>query len=133
MNYFHKIYNGITVETVRYLTPKSHGIFYTMGVHSEDKYNPHYHGEFYSGETINGITTSYDNYLESYFEYKSKKTQIRLPEDAYDYKHSKIEQIEIWKNNIMRWKWKQKSYLKNLIKWFNKNKLSNKPFNTVLH
>jgi len=93
--------NGITIETILYLTPKSYGIFYTMGVRSEDKYNPHYHGEFYSGETINGITTSYDNYLESYFEYKSKKTQIRLPEDAYDYKHSKIEQIENLKNNII--------------------------------
>ena len=43
---------GITIETLVYLYPDSQGIFYMMGARAEDKYK-----EYFSGETITGITT----------------------------------------------------------------------------
>lgn len=63
--------NGITIETLLYLYPDTEGIFYLMGTRAEDKYNPFFSGETYSGGTsdnikiLSGVTTSYDNYLDA--------------------------------------------------------------------
>ena len=70
---------GITIETLVYLYPNSHGIFYMMGARAEDKYNQYFSGETISGLTtvttgrtqiikqvFTGVTTSFDNYLNSF-------------------------------------------------------------------
>ena len=70
---------GITIETLVYLYPDSHGIFYMMGARAEDKYNQYFSGETITGLTtvttgftpsirqvFTGITTSFDDYLNSF-------------------------------------------------------------------
>ena len=70
---------GITIETLVYLYPDSHGIFYMMGARAEDKYNQYFSGETITGlttvntgrtqtikQTFTGVTTSLDNYLNSF-------------------------------------------------------------------
>lgn len=71
--------SGITIETLVYLYPNSHGIFYMMGARAEDKYNQYFSGETITGlttvtsgktqiikQTFTGVTTSFDNYLNSF-------------------------------------------------------------------
>jgi len=66
--------NGITIETLVHLNPDSSGIFYMMGLRTEDKYNPFFSGETTTGGTstdiieISGVTTSENNYLDAYYE-----------------------------------------------------------------
>lgn len=70
---------GITIETLVYLYPNSYGIFYMMGARAEDKYNPYFSGETITGLTtittgrtptikqvFTGITTSFDDYVNSF-------------------------------------------------------------------
>ncbi len=66
--------NGITIETLLYLYPGSHGIFYMMGVRAEDKYNPYFSGETLTGVTTTGVITSFDNYLDALIETETLKT-----------------------------------------------------------
>ena len=70
---------GITIETLVNLIPNSQGIFYMMGARAEDKYNQYFSGETLTGFTtittgriptikqvFTGITTSLDNYIDSF-------------------------------------------------------------------
>jgi hypothetical protein len=71
--------SGITIETLVYLESGSSGIFYMMGARAEDKYNKYFSGETITGlttvttgrtqtikQTFTGVTTSLDNYLNSF-------------------------------------------------------------------
>ncbi|MFA5207257.1 MAG: hypothetical protein WC428_01005 [Candidatus Paceibacterota bacterium] len=81
---------GITIETLVYLYPDSQGIFYMMGARSEDKYNPYFSGETITGlttintgltpsirQTFTGVTTSYDNYLNSFEKVRTLNSGFR--------------------------------------------------------
>jgi hypothetical protein len=71
--------NGITIETLVNLHINSSGIFYMMGLRAEDKYNPFFSGETITGGTIGdinsitGITTSENNYLDAFYEVEVNK------------------------------------------------------------
>ena len=93
--------NGITIETLLYLQPDSYGIFYMMGTRAEDKYNPYFDGELITGNTITGITTSNDNYLDSFLETLTRKKAFRVPEDSFETKFTEIQQIDNLKNNVI--------------------------------
>ena len=92
---------GITIENLLYITENSYGIFYMMGIRAEDKYNPYYQGEFSSGNTISGINTSDNNYLESFTEYEVRKSAFRLPEDSKKTIYSETSQMDNIKNNVI--------------------------------
>jgi len=71
---------GITIETLIEILPNSKGIFYSMGLRAEDKYNPFYDGEaailpIPTGNTITGGTYPYQygNYPYGYL-YGNGKT-----------------------------------------------------------
>lgn len=87
---------GITIENVLRIDSDSSGIFYLMGVRSEDKYNPYFSGETEMitriereeirtgivgrSESIvkeiidfSGVTTSKDNYLNAFLDKTVKK------------------------------------------------------------
>ena len=56
--------DGITIETLIEILPDSKGIFYSMGLRAEDKYNPYYDGEaaklpIPTGNTVTGGTYPY--------------------------------------------------------------------------
>lgn len=91
--------NGVTIENILYVNENSSGIFFTMGVRAEDKYNPHF-----SGETITikkdedfdvneNVTTSEKENLDAYregweyneafrkYEEELKRTVYNQPED----------------------------------------------------
>lgn len=93
--------NGITIETLLYLLPDSQGIFYMMGTRAEDKYNPYFSGELITGNTITGITTSNDNYLDSFLESLIRKKAFSVPEDSFETKFTEIPQIDNLKNNVI--------------------------------
>jgi hypothetical protein len=58
--------HGITIENLLYLNQQSSGIFYYMGVRSDDKYNPYFEGETtFDGEVFDGVYTSTNEYLHS--------------------------------------------------------------------
>jgi hypothetical protein len=68
-NIFPSRYNGITIETLMYLHPDSHGIFFMMGTRAEDKYNSYFSGETTIGitsGTTTGVITSLDNHLDAF-------------------------------------------------------------------
>lgn len=114
---------GITIETLVYLYPDSHGIFYMMGLRAEDKYNPYFSGETITGvsttanvETItgipsstttisnittNGVTTSFDNYLDSFAETKVLKKAFRSFEDRYGTAYVELPITGNTKNNVI--------------------------------
>lgn len=96
--------NGITIETLLYLLPESQGIFYMMGTRAEDKYNPYFSGELITGSTITGITTSNDNYLDSFLESLTRKKAFSVPEDSFETKFTEIPQIDNLKNNVIAFK-----------------------------
>ena len=77
--------NGITIETLVYLNPSSSGIFLMMGARAEDKYNPYFSGETITGITTitTGITTSYNNYLNSITPVQVLNTGFRSFENRY--------------------------------------------------
>ena len=75
--------DGFTIETLIEILPNSKGIFYTMGLRAEDKYNPFYNGEAAiltppTGNTVTGGTYPYPykTYPESeaYYLYGNGKT-----------------------------------------------------------
>ena len=81
---------GITIETLVYLYPNSHGIFYMMGARAEDKYNSYFSGETITGFTtittgitptikqvFTGVTTSFDNYFSSFEKIKKLNKGFR--------------------------------------------------------
>lgn len=95
---------GITIENMLFINNDSKGIFFTMGVRSEDKYN-----EFFSGETqmstdgiFDGILTSEGNNLNAYLEEKTLNNAITNYEnDKYYIKYNQKKQEENLKNNII--------------------------------
>ena len=93
--------SGITIETILYLYPESHGIFYMMGARAEDKYNPYFSGETMTGKTVVGVNTSFDNYLDAFNETLVHKKAFRLPEESKTTKYTEPEPIENLKNNVI--------------------------------
>ena len=122
---------GITIETILFLHEESHGIFYTMGIRAEDKYNPFFKGELITGETttertrqstnirgvpfyltheddinlrdkvIAGVNTSFDNYLDSFEEKQEYKKAFRVVENNKKTVFNQIPQIDNIRNNII--------------------------------
>ena len=93
---------GITIETILYLYPESYGMFYMMGVRSEDKYNPYYDGELITGASENiGITTSFNNYLDSFTEEIITKKAFGNVEDNKITTYSTTPLIDNLKNNLI--------------------------------
>lgn len=92
---------GITIETLLYLYPDSQGIFYMMGARAEDKYNPYFSGETMTGETISGITTSFDNYLDALEPQQTLKAGFTEPEDMYTTTYSEVLPLNNIKNNVI--------------------------------
>ena len=113
---------GITIETLVYLYPNSHGIFYMMGTRAEDKYNPYFSGETMTGasttvhtETITGIpsttttnnitttrvNTSFDNYLDSLTETKVLKKAFSSFEDRFGISYVELPATGNTKNNVI--------------------------------
>jgi len=108
--------NGITIETLIEILPESAGIFYSMGLRSEDKYSQAYYGETYivSGTTIayngnlsgttytlTGVTTSMGHYLAGYDKLDATYSNFRQPEDSKVVIDLDILQVENIKNNII--------------------------------
>jgi len=93
---------GITIETIIYLYPESYGMFYMMGVRSEDKYNPYYDGELITGASENiGITTSFNNYLDSFTEEIITKKAFGNVEDNKITTYSTTPLVDNLKNNLI--------------------------------
>jgi len=92
---------GITIETLLYLNPDSHGIFYMMGARAEDKYNPFFSGETTTGTTITGINTSYDNYLDALEPEEVLKKAFRSTEDMTEIEYTAAPPIDNIKNNVI--------------------------------
>lgn len=92
---------GITIETLVYLYPDSYGIFYMMGARAEDKYNPYFSGETMTGETISGVTTSFDNYLDALEPQQTLKAGFTEPEDMYTTTYSEVPPINNITNNTI--------------------------------
>ncbi len=92
---------GITIETLLFLEPDSQGIFYMMGARAEDKYNPYFSGETMTGETISGVTTSLDNYLDALEPQQTLKAGFKEPEDMYTTTYSEAPAIDNIKNNVI--------------------------------
>ena len=94
--------NGITIETVLYLHPESHGIFYMMGARAEDKYNPYFSGETITGlTTTSGVTTSENNYLNALMGKEEFKKAFKLPENSKITIYSETPQVNNIKNNVI--------------------------------
>ena len=95
---------GITIENMLFINNDSKGIFLTMGVRSEDKYN-----SFFSGETemlddgsFDGILTSEKNNLNAYVGEETLNNAIANYEnDKYYIKDIQKKQEENLKNNII--------------------------------
>jgi hypothetical protein len=110
---------GITIETLVYLHPNSHGIFFMMGLRAEDKYNPYFSGEtitgatntnnpYFSAEVISGVTnistgvtTSLSNYLNGYESKKILKKAFRSFEDRYETRYIELPATGSTKNNVI--------------------------------
>ena len=92
---------GITIETLLLLNPDSQGIFYMMGARAEDKYNQHFSGETITGNTVVGVTSSLDNYLDAFESYESLKNAFRSPEEMMETKHRETSPINNIKNNVI--------------------------------
>lgn len=89
-----KFENGITIESTLYLNSDSYGIFYTMGVKSEDKYNIEFIGE-------ENLKTTEGNYLTQYIDESKTKLNFRLPEENKELIKTSKNQIENLKNNLI--------------------------------
>jgi hypothetical protein len=93
---------GITIETLLYLYPESQGIFYMMGARAEDKYNPYFSGETITGNTISGVTTSFDNFLDALEPYEVIKNAFTSPEsNMYETKYQEVPPLDNIKNNVI--------------------------------
>lgn len=95
--------NGITIETLLYLYPNSQGIFYMMGARAEDKYNEYFTGETISGtsSSFTGITTSVNNYLNSFEEKEILKSGFNMPENNKETIYVEPSKFENIKNNVI--------------------------------
>ena len=86
--------NGITIESKLFLDVDSYGIFYTMGLRSEDKYNTEFIGEI-------DLKTTENNYLTSYVDETKTKINFILPEENKENVGVIKAQIENLKNNLI--------------------------------
>lgn len=95
--------NGITIENLIKIDSNSQGIFYTMGLRAEDKYNPYFSGETITGSshTFTGVTTTEANYLNALMEYEKNKNAFADPQDQTELAYSATTQLENIKNNII--------------------------------
>lgn len=108
--------NGITIETLIEILPESEGIFYLMGTRAEDKYNPYFSGEttiinqlpvFYDGnktgttDTVSGVTTSENHYLDSLEEESVTKSAFRKPEDDKIKIDVSVPQVDNIRGNVI--------------------------------
>ncbi|MFA5366555.1 MAG: hypothetical protein WC333_01335 [Dehalococcoidia bacterium] len=93
--------NGITIETLLYLLPESFGIFFMMGKRAEDKYNPYFSGETLTGITVTGVTTSLDNYLDSFTETTVIKSGFSNVEDNKTIVYSATSTVNNIKDNVI--------------------------------
>lgn len=99
--------NGITIETLINITPNSQGIFYMMGVRSEDKYNEYFSGETSSGLTqtnehvYGGVNTSDTKNLESIKRTTVNRKAFRNPEEKNETKYGTYSQIDNIGNNVI--------------------------------
>lgn len=122
--------NGITIETLLYLYPESQGIFLMMGARAEDKYNPFFSGETMTGMTVtseqigkaseiragrwvgattetteeftvDGVTTSFDNYLDAILEGEKLKEGFSVYEEMKETSYLKSNPVENIKNNAI--------------------------------
>jgi hypothetical protein len=113
---------GITIETLVYLYPDSHGIFYMMGARAEDKYNPYFSGETITGSTsATGVTTSLDNYLDAIVEIQIVESGFATPEDNKTTIFSGASQLNNIKNNSIAFELTQDRKL--AYKYINNNGL----------
>lgn len=97
--------DGITIENILYLNDNSSGIFYYMGVRSEDKYNPYFSGETnINGDEIDGVFTSENNYLESITEKDVLKNAFADYADRLKTEMVYESQLDNLKNNIIAFK-----------------------------
>ena len=120
-NYNYEIFpprynKGITIETMLEILSTSKGIFFFMGTRAEDKYNSYFSGETgISGQTtyldslrktnyqylFSGITTSENNYLESFVNTTINKNAFKCPENKDVIIDNNELQIDNIKNNII--------------------------------
>lgn len=94
--------DGITIETLLNLHSDSKGIFYLMGVRSEDKYNKYFSGETQiNGDNISGVFTSEDNHLDSLEEKEVVKKAFREFENKEEIEYEEVPQSANTINNII--------------------------------
>lgn len=67
---------GITIENLLFINENSQGLFFTIGVRSEDKYNPHYEGETEVENVLKHINVRYDTLPY----YANRKEIVETPE-----------------------------------------------------
>lgn len=91
--------NGITFDTVVYITENTSGIFLMLGGRSEDKYCPYYCGEF-DEEKNSTIFTSNDGELNAVIEEEVHKKSFKLPEESTEIVKVAYDSIEDLKNNV---------------------------------
>lgn len=91
--------NGITFDTVVYITENTSGIFLMLGGRSEDKYCPYYCGEF-DEEKNSTIFTSNDGELNAVIEEDVHKKSFKLPEESTEIVKVAYDSIEDLKNNV---------------------------------
>lgn len=114
--------NGITIETILYLYPNSHGIFLMLGARAEDKYNPYFSGETISESTgSSGITTSFDNHLDALLPSQQIKNGFTLPEEMTRTVYTNVQPIDNLKNNVIAFEITQDKRLG--VKYINANGL----------
>lgn len=108
--------NGITIETLIEILPNSEGIVFFMGTRAEDKYN-----QYFSGETtitgklsypdaydtpryqylFSGVTTSENNYLNSYEKINVVRNAYQSPENKNVLIDRLPSQLENVSNNVI--------------------------------
>jgi len=98
---------GITIETLVNLNLNSSGIFYMMGLRTEDKYSPFFSGETTTGgtsndiTTLNGVITSENNYLDSFYEVDVNKKAFNNWETRKKIEYKETPAIDNIKNNAI--------------------------------
>lgn len=113
--------DGITIETLLYLYPESHGTFLMMGARAEDKYNPYFSGETITGITTTGVTSSLNNYLDDILEKETIKTSFPSFEERTEITYYEMPLIDNIKNNVIAFELKEDKKLG--IKYINNDGL----------
>lgn len=95
--------DGFTIETLLNISGTSEGIFFYMGVRSEDKYNPYFSGETYvEDDEYKGVLTSEKNNLSAYIDKTILNENFRdYEKEKYLIEKNKNDQIENLKNNVI--------------------------------